>query len=203
MIKYIWFDFSETLAFFKKERHNALRYECYAKVVGKDVSEDLKREYEALYVQHHKSNAGIFHSLGLSANYWSEFINKIDPKELYVLADESIPRVLDELRKKVPISICSGMDLNGPLKAIGIDPGIFEHVISVGMIGKPKPALEVYEKMVELSSVPAENNLYVGDDLGKDVIPAKKVGIKTVMMWKEEPQADYSFMRFEELLGVV
>ncbi len=198
-IKHIWFDFSETIVFLRKERHNRLRYESYAEVVGKPVNDDLINEYEDLYRKNNKSNAAIFRSLGQSSNYWSDRINFLDPKELYRLADDSIPSILCEIREIVPISIFSNIELDRILIAFQIKQDWFTHIISAGMVKEPKPALEGFRKMVELSDLPPQNILYIGDDVGKDVRPAKQIGIQTGLVWSKSDEADYSFEDFKQI----
>lgn len=199
-IKHIWFDFSETLAFLKKERHDQLRYKNYAQVVNRPITEELKVEYEALYKKFNNSNAALFSSLGLSSKRWSEIINSVPPEELYILAAEKIPSILQEVKLHVPISIFSNIQLKSVLPALGIDPSWFTHTISAGMVEHPKPALDGFYKMIDLSGIPAENILYIGDHVGKDVLPAKQVGIQAGIVWSSSDEADYSFEKFEDIL---
>jgi FMN phosphatase YigB (HAD superfamily) len=56
--------------------------------------------------------------------------------------------------------------------------------------------------MIELSKIPAQEILYIGDDVGKDVKPAKQVGVKAGLMWKKSDEADYSFENFEDILDI-
>lgn len=79
---------------------------------------------------------------------------------------------------------------------------LFTHVISAGMIKEPKPALDGYYKMIEFSVLPPNEILYIGDDVGKDVLPAKQVGILTGLMWSKSDEADYCFGGFEEILNI-
>jgi ribonucleotide monophosphatase NagD (HAD superfamily) len=39
------------------------------------------------------------------------------------------------------------------------------------------------------SSLP--NSIYIGDHEEYDILPAKKLGIKTIIVWKRSPYADY------------
>lgn len=181
-IKHIWFDFSETIAFLKKERHNRLRYETYSEIVEKPVNKELIAEYENLYRKFNHSNAAIFRSLGQSSNFWSERVNSVEPGELYELADKNIPDVLKKIKDVLPISIFSNIELGKILTSLNINPNWFAYIISAGMVKEPKPALDGFYKMIELSEVPAEEILYIGDDIGKDVKPAKEVGIQAGLM---------------------
>lgn len=49
---------------------------------------------------------------------------------------------------------------------------------------------------------PAGEILYVGDHVGKDIRPAKAVGLQTGLMWSQSNEADYSFDRFEDVLAL-
>lgn len=202
-IRHIWFDFSETIAFLEKEQHDHLRYKSYSEVVGKPIDDKLISEYENLYVKYNHSNSAIFRSLGKSPNFWSEQINSIDPSQLYELADPNIPTVLKQIKKIVPISVFSNIQLERILPSLKINPSWFTHVLSAGIVKEPKPALDGFYKMIELSGIPAQEILYIGDDVGKDVIPAKKVGIKSGLMWKKSDKADYSFEKFEDILKII
>lgn len=202
-IKHIWFDFSETLAMLKKDRHNRLRYESYANAVHRSVDKHLIDEYEVLYEKYNHSNAAIFHSLGLPSDYWSERINSLAPTELYALSDPDIPVVLPEIRKYVPISIFSNIHVQKILNMLAIDPSWFTYTIDAGIVKEPKPSLEGFYKMIELSALPAENILYIGDHLGKDIRPAKKVGIQAGLMWQQSDEADYCFKKFQDVLDLL
>lgn len=200
MIEHIWFDFSETLAFLKKENHDKLRYESYSTLTGRPITESLVREYEELYAKFSHSNSALFRSLGAPSNYWSERIASADPKELYGLFDDRIPEMLKDLSSSLPVSIFSNIQLDRVLPALGIDVKIFSHILSATMVKEPKPALDGYYKMIELSGIAPENILYIGDDVDKDVVPAKKVGIQAGLLWKESDKADYCFKNFEAIL---
>ena len=203
MIKHVWFDFSETIAALKKEAHDQLRYNTYAAIVNKSVTPDLIREYEELYEKYNHSNSAIFHSLGLSARHWSDQVNSIPPEELYSLAAENIPAILKKLKSIIPISLFSNIKLGSVLPALGIQPAWFTNIVSGEMIKNPKPALDGFYKIIELSHLPPEEILYVGDHVGKDVLPAKKVGIKAGLMWGESLKADYSFEGFGDVLALM
>jgi FMN phosphatase YigB (HAD superfamily) len=203
MIKHIWFDFSETIALLNKEVHNQLRYQSYAAVIGKPVSETLITEFEELYKKYNHSNAAIFRSLGLPSGYWSDKINSIDPAQFYRLADKTIPDALKKIKSIAPISLFSNIQLGQVLPVLGIDPSWFSNILSSGMLKEPKPALEGFYKMIELSHLPPSEIMYVGDHVGKDVLPAKQVGIITGLMWNKSPEADYCFENFNAILKVI
>jgi HAD superfamily hydrolase (TIGR01549 family) len=110
---------------------------------------------------------------------------------------------LQWLRTQLPISIFSNIELANVLPLFGIDPAWFTHILSAGMVAAPKPALAGFQKMVELSQIEPPEILYIGDDVAKDVRPAKTVGIQTGLLWSQSPEADYSFTDFQSILDLL
>lgn len=202
MIKHIWFDFSDTLVKLDLQQHNQLRYSSYAAVVKKPLDEKLIQEYEEM-LKKYVSNSGVFRALGLSATYWPERVSSVDPSLLYSLADQIIPEVLLRLKAIVPISLFTNINPEKILSAVGLNMNLFSYVIQAGMIKEPKPALEGFYKIIELTKEVPENILFVGDSLGKDIKPAKAVGLKTCLIWEKSAEADYSILKFDELLKFV
>lgn len=203
MIKHIWFDFSNTIAEINREAHNKLRYETYAEVVGKSVSPELVAEFENLYEKFEHSNSAVFESLGLPAGYWSKKVHSVGAGQFYSLMKPNIPQILENLSAQVPISIFSNLDVGDILPGIGINPKIFTHILSSGMVGKPKPALDGFYKIVELSKLNPDEILFVGDHVGKEILPAQKVGLQTGLMWLHADEADYCFTDFSEILNIL
>lgn len=171
-IKHIWFDFSETIAI-PSEAHDKLLYETYASVVGKPVSSKLKSEYRKEH-EKHKSNSAVFNYLGLPAGYWSGVVNSKNPIELYKLADPNIPVVLDKLRQMLPISIFSNMRMDILLPAMAINPKWFTNFLSSADLKKPKPNPEGFYKIVEMSNLPANQVLFIGDSVEKEDVTCKE-----------------------------
>ncbi len=203
MIKHIWFDFSDTLASINNETHDKLRYESYGKVVGKPVTPELISDYEKLYKEHKYSNSSVFKSLGKLSNFWSEIIGAINPKTLYYLTDKNIPEVLEQMSKIIPISIFSNINLEKTLSPLDIKPEWFTRILNASKLGSIKPALPGFYKVIELSGISPEEILYIGDEVEKDIIPAKTVGIKTGTVFRQFKEADYFFKDFRDILEFV
>ena len=51
-------------------------------------------------------------------------------------------------------------------------------------LGRAKPGLELFEQAragLELRGIAAANALYVGNDMGKDILPASRLGFRTAL----------------------
>ncbi|HAU66558.1 TPA: hypothetical protein DCW61_04390 [Candidatus Uhrbacteria bacterium] len=206
MIKHIWFDVDGTLATHSDEFnkvHNQLRYKIYSQVINKPVTEFLQQEFEALYKKH-GSNSATFRSLGCASDFWMKHFEQID-KEKYYQPNENIYKTVEKLKDKALISVFTNLTAEGTkktLRILKINPDWVTNYLSGDDVKERKPALSGFYKMIELAKISAEEILYVGDKVGVDIIPAKKVGMKTCLVWSKSDEADYSFENFEDLLTI-
>ncbi len=206
MIKHVWFDLEGTLTIRSDEfndAHNQLRYETYAEVVGKPLTEKLKQDFENLYAKH-GSNSTVFRSLGCASDFWQKRFNTID-KTKYYKSVKTIYTTLKKLKDKVPISIFTNLkpdEVESTLKIINVDKSWFKFIISGDDIKERKPALDGFYLMIKKSGLPPKEILYVGDRVNVDVLPAKQVGMKTCLVWDKSDEADYSFEKFEDILSL-
>lgn len=201
-IHHVWFDFSDTLARTSDE-HRKLLYKSFADAVGEPVSPALIDKFKELYKKYNSHSAVFTVGLGLPAGYWANCVQSVDPATLYSLADPDIPDVLEQLRSVVPVSIFSNMRMDTLLPAIGLKKEWFTHCLSGSEFKNPKPALDGFYKMIELSNLPPEQIFFIGDSVQKEILPAKKVGMMTGIVWSDAPEADFSFKNFEEILATV
>lgn len=123
--------------------------------------------------------------------------------ELFFLPDASIPRVLQKLKATLPISVLTNIKPGQILDTLKIPSVWFSNILQAGDYKEPKPALDGFKKILELSGLPPEEILYIGDSVVKDIRPAKSLGIKTCLVWSTSPEADWSCEKFEEILGIV
>lgn len=207
MIKHVWFDLEGTLTIRSdefNEAHNQFRYKTYAKVVGKPLTEELKQELEELYAKH-GSNSAAFRSLGCASDFWQKCFNTLD-KTKYYKPVRTVYSTLEKLKEKVPISIFTNLkpeEVESTLRIINVDKSWFKFIVSGDDIKERKPALDGFYLMIKKSGLPPEEILYVGDRVKVDIIPAKRVGMKTCLIWDKSDEADYSFEKFEDLLSII
>lgn len=207
MIKHVWFDVDGTLTVdspeFKKALSN-LFYTTYSEVTGKPITKELKQEYDNLYKQY-GSNSAIFQSLGCPSNFMMDRFNALD-KEKHYRAYKPIYLAVEKIKNKLPVSIFTSLNTSSAiktLKILKIDPDWMTHFIGGDKVDHLKPALDGFHKLIELSNLPPEEIIYIGDREATDIIPAKELGIKTCLAWKQSDVADYYFTNFEELLNIL
>jgi len=62
----------------------------------------------------------------------------------------------------------------------------FENVIISQELGDAKPSLGFYRQAFEIIGEKTENILYIGDSLKLDIIPASKLGVKGILIDRDE-----------------
>ncbi|NOS66745.1 MAG: HAD family hydrolase [Candidatus Peribacteraceae bacterium] len=201
-IQHVWFDFSDTLAFIT-DAHRTLLYQSFADAVGEPVSPAVIEKFKELHKKYNSHSAVFTVGLGLLPGYWADCVQSADPATLYTLADPHLPQVLEQLHSLVPVSIFSNMRMETLLPAIGLKKEWFTQCLSGSEFKNPKPALDGFYKMIELSNLPPEHILFIGDSVQKEILPAKKVGMMTGIVWSTAPEADFSFCNFEEILVAI
>lgn len=203
-IKHIWFDMSDTIAVMSSQGriiHRDYKYKIFANVTGKTNNAELQKEFDKLF-EEKKSNSSIFYSLGKPKDFWAKELNKIDPTEIYE-QNPDISSVLQKLRTRVPISLFTNSKPELILPKLGIRLDWFTHILDADSILEPKPSLSGFYKIIETTGLQAENILYVGDSEGKDIIPAKEVGMQTAIVWGKSDKTEYECEHFVELLKIV
>lgn len=200
-IKHVWFDFSDTIAGLNQAHYDYL-HQTYAEAVGKPLTDAVVQELKAMREKYKSYGAVFTTGLGFPKGYWSEKV-LARAEEFYSLKHPDIPNILNSLRQRRPLSMFSNLRVKGFLPKLGINSEWFTHFISSADIAYPKPALDGFVKAVELSELPAENLLFIGDDVEKELVPAKTVGMQTGLVWSESKEADYSFPKFEDILRII
>ena len=82
----------------------------------------------------------------------------------------------------VPIGIISNFNSSLKDKLTGFFGDIFTDVFVSEQIGFAKPKLAFYEYVLHQIKVNPENILYIGDSIKLDIKPAKELGIKTLLI---------------------
>lgn len=206
-LKHIWFDMDGTLTIHTNkftEAHNILRYETYASLVGREVNDDVINDFEKLYKKY-GSNSAVFTHLGKESDFWMQHFDKLD-QDLYYEPVADVYDTLDKLRKKVPISLFTNAKLKNAQKTmsvIKVDMGWFTSIISGDDVPNRKPALDGFSLIIQRSKLPASQILYVGDRVDVDIKPARKLGMKTCLVYSKSSQADYSINSIRDLLTLL
>lgn len=113
-----------------------------------------------------------------------------------------VPDVLDQLEcRGVRTALLSnwGPSLRGILEHLGVLDR-FEHVVISGEIGVAKPDLAIFDRTLDLlGELPGPHTAYVGDDLEHDVAPARRLGLRAILVDRRDRAPDHDGPRITDL----
>jgi putative hydrolase of the HAD superfamily len=122
-----------------------------------------------------------------------------------------VREVLDVLRERYPLALVTDAQsayTRGELHKVGL-LDYFDPIIVSGDHGYRKPDRRLFQFALDGMGVAAENALYVGNDMRRDIFGAREVGMKTVMFDSNQGTKvhldcvpDYTIMDFRDLLKI-
>ena len=65
--------------------------------------------------------------------------------------------------------------------------------------GMGKQDGSAFKYALERSKIPAKSNVYIGNSLKSDILPAKSLGMQTIAAWSIIPEADSSVLHIHDL----
>lgn len=218
MIKGILFDLDNTLIDFMKMKDQCTRASIDA-MLKAGLNMSYKEAYDGLfkvYEEHGIENPKFFQE------FLKKATNKIDYKILSagIIAYRKIktgqlipyPNVEETLKKLKKNNIKLGIVSDAPklkawlrLTAMNL-VDYFDIILGYEDTGKLKPSAEPFKKALKKLELEPEEVLFVGDNPQRDILGAKKVGMKTVLAEYgqifEGKNADYKIKNIKELLKI-
>lgn len=61
----------------------------------------------------------------------------------------------------------------------------FSDIVAAGDVGYAKPDSKIFEIACQRNNVNMENAIYVGDNIKTDIIPAKEIGMKGILIERD------------------
>jgi HAD superfamily hydrolase (TIGR02253 family) len=220
MIKAITFDLDNTLIDFLNFKKKATAAAMDAMIMAgfKGKKKRLKKELFDFYLSHGIESDDIFVKFLKKHDKYSErilaaAINSYLKTKYTML--KSYPKVKQTLRKLKNKGIKLGIVTDARrLKAyIRLDEmgiaDMFDVVVGKEDTGREKPSKLPFKKALKLLKVKASETMHVGDWPEKDILGAKRMGMKTCfarygyMGLGKKVYAEYKIRKFEDVLGVV
>jgi putative hydrolase of the HAD superfamily len=123
-----------------------------------------------------------------------------------------VRETLDILRRHYPLALITDAQsayARAELHKVGLLE-YFDPIVVSGDLGYRKPDRRLFQLALDAIGVAAENTLYVGNDLHRDVFGASRAGMVTVLFdsdqgAKHHPGTvpDYTITHYRELLGLL
>ena len=111
--------------------------------------------------------------------------------------------ILEKLVPHYKLGIISNFsgNLKKILEEFELSP-YFNFVLDSYHVGFSKPDPRIFELAIKTCGVSSKDICFIGDNIDRDILPAKKVGMKTILISSNlaESQADYNLSSLEDLL---
>ena len=200
-IQWLFFDVGSTLV--SEEKPFLHRLHEIAEFANEPF-ETIQDKVLQLYKEKKKGERVLIQEYGMKNPRW-----RSEDLELFPESYECLER----LSKKYKIGIIANqipgtadrLEKHGILKFIDL-------VIASAEEGLEKPDRRIFELALSRANCKPENAVMIGDRVDNDIVPAKKMGMKTVRvkqaMWKywevsnEDEQADYEVNDLSEVLAL-
>lgn len=72
------------------------------------------------------------------------------------------------------------------LAVLGLPVEMFEEMVTSEVVGVTKPHLDGFRYILTKTGLPASEHLMIGDRESIDLVPAKKLGMKTCLVWSKK-----------------
>jgi putative hydrolase of the HAD superfamily len=123
-----------------------------------------------------------------------------------------VRQVLDVLRGRYPLALVTDAQstyARGELHRVGL-LGYFDPIVVSGDYGYRKPDPRLFQLALDGMAVAAQNALYVGNDMHRDIFGARGAGLKTVMFDSDQGKKayrdcvpDYTITDLRDLLKIL
>jgi putative hydrolase of the HAD superfamily len=123
-----------------------------------------------------------------------------------------VREVLDVLYDRYPLAVVTDAQsayARSELRKVGL-LGYFDPIIVSGDHGYRKPDRRLFQLALDGMAIAAENTLYVGNDMYRDIHGAQHAGLATVMFGSDQGQKiyqdctpDYTITDFRDLLQIL
>ena len=116
-----------------------------------------------------------------------EMENYFDRRK-YVQRDEKLIALFAKLKNFRHFTLANGVieKHKQTLAVLGINPEIFEEMVTSETVGVTKPNPKGFEYILDKTKLAPSAHLMIGDREAIDLVPAKQLGMKTCLVWSDE-----------------
>ena len=205
-VKHILWDVDGTLYEYTPQYMKEIKgkiYETFSKKLGVTLQRAktiFDRELKIL-----GAGTEVFLKHNLDPSLAIEAINSVDKKRV-LKREPSLLNMLKNTLKNydhIIVTSTTRKDVLNTLKILGIPKSTFSLIITLDDVALTKPRPEPYLKVLQFTKDKPEKHVSVGDSEKRDAIPAKNLGMKTVIVGKKSKIADYSIESIYDLPKVL
>lgn len=190
-IKVIIWDFDGTLYELIPKLKEQLRESEYRVIADHTgwTKEKIHEAFHALYKKRFKSATQVVADVAniSVAQAAVEMANSYD-RTAFLKKDEKLIAMFKKLSSLTHYFLVNGTreKIVEAIKALGIPLTMFKEIITAEIVGDNKPSPKGFLYILKKTGLPPSQHLMIGDRIDVDLEPAKKLGMKTCLVWSQE-----------------
>lgn len=202
-IKFICFDVDGTLC-----RSIPQVWETIKGEFIKSISNKLNisfGEADKYVLERHKilgSTTKVLEEAGIDGKeFFNNAYSKLDFSKI-IKKDPRIIKLIERLKKKYTVGVLSNggkESVAKKLQAVGLAKEMFYPFLTTYEMQALKPDPAPFLKALEMAGVSPEESVYIGDSVENDIMGARGVGMKTILVWNKSSEADLSIPTIYDL----
>ena len=186
-----------------KEEFKKRIYEYISRKLKIPINE-AEQKYEEEF-RKRKSKTATMEALGLGKYAIQEVIDSIE-KSKYLEREPRLIQLFKNLKhyKHAVVTNSTKASIDETLKILGLKKSLFEVIITKEDVSAYKPSPGPFLRVLKILGAKPEECVSIGDVENSDIIPAKKLGMKTIFVWGKSNHANTSvpaIYKIEELLS--
>ncbi|MEM3586257.1 MAG: HAD family hydrolase [Candidatus Jordarchaeaceae archaeon] len=190
-IKALIFDLEGTL-YNSKELTNEWRSQVFKLIKEKTGKSDEEIQKEFLKIVEELRGKGfrrppvsdIVDRMGISREDFYKAVDSVDASK-FLKPDPELKKTLDYMKGKWKLAMLTNLSRKTTLsilKALGLEPNLFDPLITASEMEKGKPDPEPFKRISQILGIDPSYIMMVGDSVSSDLAPAKKLGMKTALI---------------------
>jgi len=203
-IKAVGFDLDQTLYQETPETRTLVRTEIYRFIAGtlRIPFPEARQKFEEAYTRLDAGGRAL-ESLGIPQG--SERIRDCLTRANLSSVLHYDERLVRMMRRIAPdyftflITESREHDAKKKMAALGLSPELFHFTAYWDTSEERKHIGTIYPVIFQRSGFPPAEHLYCGDKMNDDILPAKRAGLRTVLVGSNNSEADYSISNIHEL----
>ncbi|HLB60196.1 MAG TPA: HAD family hydrolase [Patescibacteria group bacterium] len=162
----------------------------------------------------YKSSTEVLRQMGFGTAY--QIIRQAEVAYMPALSknlqqDKRLEEMLTRLRKEYNLAIITNSSIenvHGKLGLLGLSAGLFSAIVGIDEDGITKPHPRLFAALLNDLGKEASSILIIGDRPEVDLFPAKKLGMRTVLVtwgkaFPDDPSVDYQVETVYDVEGLV
>jgi putative hydrolase of the HAD superfamily len=213
-LKLIIFDLDGTLYSFDKGKSNGFTSSQFYSDIRKNAFaffsrklsltlEEAEKEFNQIKQKYNgEISLGVEKEYGITRYEYFDSVWNLKPED-YIEKNPNLKRLFSRLNAQVAVlTAAPRVWATVALNYLELNPYVGNSLFT----GEPsirKPNSEAFQQVLDYFNVKPEEALSIGDQEQTDIIPAKMLGMKTIIVGSESKYTDYSIKRLDDLLEIM